>query len=185
MLSLSVHVVVIKDGEILLIQREDFKVWALPGGQVETGESLAQAAVREVSEETGIQVVLTGLLGIYSRPHWIDGDHNIVFAAKPVGGVLQPQQGEADDVDYFCADKLPERLLWWHHQPIRDALAGVRSNAVWQQDVRWPADWIPVQEALVLRERGMLPESLLHASWEAWCREPQPGEQRREIEDSK
>lgn len=45
-MSLGAHVVVIKDGEVLLIQREDFKIWVLPGGHAEAGESAAQAAVR-------------------------------------------------------------------------------------------------------------------------------------------
>ncbi|MBO0778569.1 MAG: NUDIX domain-containing protein [Ktedonobacteraceae bacterium] len=182
-MSLSAHVVVIKNGEILLIQREDFKVWVLPGGQVEKGESVAQAAVREVAEETGIEVVLTGLLGIYSMPYWIGDPHNVVFAARPVGGILRPQQGEADDVGYFSADRPPERLPWWHCQPIHDAISGVRGSAVWQQDVRWPADWMSAQEAFALRDQGALPESLIRASWEVWCREPQPGEQWREIEE--
>jgi ADP-ribose pyrophosphatase YjhB (NUDIX family) len=173
---------VIKNGEILLVLREDFKCWVLPGGKVEAGESVAQAAVREVREETGIEVVLTSLVGIFAMPNWFGDNHSIVFAAKPVGGVLHPQPGEADAVGYFLADQLPERLPWWHRQPIRDALAGVGGSAVWQQDVRWPTDWLSPQEAFALRERGALPESLLHASWEAWCREPQPGEQWSEIE---
>ena len=183
-MSLSAHVVVIKSGKILLIQREDFKVWVLPGGQVEEGESVAQAAVREVREETGIEVVLTRLVGIYTMPRWIGDVHNTVFAAKHVGGVLQPQRGEADDAGYFRADSLPALLPWWHRQPISDAIAGIGSSAVWLQDVRWPADWISPQEAFALRDRGALPESLIRASWEVWCREPQPGEQWREIEES-
>ena len=107
-MPLSTHVVVINNAEeILLIQRNDFKVWAIPGGQVEAGESVAQAAVREVYEETGIEIVLKSLVGIYTMPHWIGDGHNVVFAAKPVGGVLQPQQGEADDVSYFRTDAFP------------------------------------------------------------------------------
>lgn len=179
---LSAHVVVIKDEEILLIQREDFKVWGLPGGQVEAGESVAQAAVREVYEETGIKVVLIRMVGIYATPNWIGSGHNVVFAARPVGGVLKPQKEEADDAGYFYINALPERLFWWHRQPIRDALSGVGGSAVWQQDVRWPADWIPPEEAFALRERGALPESLLQAGWEMWCREPQTGEQWKEVE---
>lgn len=182
-MSLDATAVVIKDGEILLIQRADFKVWVLPGGLVEAGESAAQAAIREVYEETGLQVALTGLVGIYAMPRWIGNGHSVVFAARPLGGVLQPQPGEADDAGYFRADGLPERLPWWHRQPIRDALAGVSGSAVWQQDVRWPTDWMPPREAFALRARGALPESLIRAGWEWWCREPQPGEQWKEIEE--
>lgn len=144
---------------------------------------MAQAAIREVREETGIEVVLSRLVRIYAMPHWIGEGHNVVFAARPVGELLQHQAGEADAVSYFGADELPQRMNWWHHQPIRDALAGIGGSTVWQQDVRWPADWLSPQEAFALREHGALPESLIHASWDQWCREPLPGEQWREIED--
>jgi len=55
----GVTVVVIRDGQVLLQLRADFRVWNLPGGFVESGESLADAAVREVREETGLAVRLT------------------------------------------------------------------------------------------------------------------------------
>jgi ADP-ribose pyrophosphatase YjhB (NUDIX family) len=58
MINLGVNVAVIEDGRVLLTQREDFPVWCLPGGGVDPGESLAQAAVREVREETGLEVEL-------------------------------------------------------------------------------------------------------------------------------
>jgi hypothetical protein len=102
--------------------------------------------------------------------------------ASAGSGTLQSQAGETIDLGYFHSDALPDRLLWWHRQPIRDAVAGVGGSAVWQQHVRWPEDWMKPDEALALRDRGELPESLIRASWEVWCREPRPGEQWREIE---
>ncbi len=94
-------VVVIDAGRILLVQREDFKTWGLPGWHVEDGESVAQAAVREVLEETGLEVELTRLVGIYVRPRWPQDNHGVVFAATPVGGSLQPQASEVVDLRYF------------------------------------------------------------------------------------
>src|SRR5262249_37749006 len=68
----SVNVVVENDkGEILLIQRSDNGNWALPGGAIDIGESLTQAAIREVQEETGITCQITGLSGIYTDPKHI------------------------------------------------------------------------------------------------------------------
>ncbi len=55
-------------GRLLLIHKVDNDFWALPGGAVELGESVADAAVREVEEETGVTVELTGLVGIYTDP---------------------------------------------------------------------------------------------------------------------
>lgn len=65
----SVNVVVTDDQDrILLIQRSDNGNWALPGGAIDLGESLVQAAIRETKEETGIDCEITGLVGIYTDP---------------------------------------------------------------------------------------------------------------------
>ena len=65
----SVNVVVTNAaGEVLLIRRSDNDNWALPGGAIDLGESMVQAAVRETREETGIDCEVTGLVGIYTDP---------------------------------------------------------------------------------------------------------------------
>jgi ADP-ribose pyrophosphatase YjhB (NUDIX family) len=65
----AVNVVVVNDAsEILLIRRTDNGKWALPGGAIDLGESVAQAAVRETLEESGIECAITGIVGIYSDP---------------------------------------------------------------------------------------------------------------------
>ena len=86
-------------GEILLIRRTDNDNWALPGGAMDLGESLPDAAVRETAEETGIDVEITGLVGIYTDPRHVilytsNGEvrqeFSVVFAARPVGGTPTP-----------------------------------------------------------------------------------------------
>ncbi|MFJ3907898.1 NUDIX hydrolase [Streptomyces vinaceus] len=82
------------DGRILLIHRSDNDLWALPGGAVDTGESVADAAVRETREETGFEVEVTGLVGLYTDPRHViaydDGEvrqqFSICFRAHIVGG---------------------------------------------------------------------------------------------------
>ena len=65
----AASVVVANDqGEILLIQRSDNGNWTIPGGAMEYGESLTQTAVRECKEETGYDIEVTGLVGIYTNP---------------------------------------------------------------------------------------------------------------------
>lgn len=87
MTPLGVNISIIQNGKILLTKREDFEVWCLPGGAVDEGESLAQAAIREAREETGLEVELTRLVGVYSRPSWNGpGMHIVSFVARPVGG---------------------------------------------------------------------------------------------------
>src|SRR5260221_13171077 len=69
----SVNVAVNNDlGELLLIRRTDNDNWALPGGGVDIGEALPQAAVRETREESGIECEITGLLGIYTDPRHVN-----------------------------------------------------------------------------------------------------------------
>ena len=63
----GVEIAVFDAGKVLLIKRRDFQVWALPGGGIDAGESVAQAAVRETREETGLEVELQHLVGVYSR----------------------------------------------------------------------------------------------------------------------
>ena len=68
----SVNVLVTNSaGEVLLIRRSDNDNWAIPGGAVDLGESLVQAAVRETREETGIFCEVTGLVGIYTDPRHV------------------------------------------------------------------------------------------------------------------
>jgi len=84
-------------GELLLIRRSDNDNWALPGGGVDIGESLTQAAVRETREESGIECQVTGLSGIYTDPRHVilytsNGEvrqeFSIVLTARATGGVL-------------------------------------------------------------------------------------------------
>lgn len=130
--QLAANLAIIEAGQILLIKREDFEVWCLPGGMVDFGESLAQAAMREAREETGLEVELVRLIGVYSRLGSGIDSHAASFAARPVGGSLRPQAGEVIDLGFFLPDVLPEPLFWWHRQPIADAFSGVGGSVAWQ-----------------------------------------------------
>lgn len=125
---------VIRDAgrRILLQHRSDNLWWALPGGKVEIGESVEQAVIREVYEETGLQVSVERLIGVYSDPA------NFVVARYPEGATVHyvsicfeclPQSGEprgseeGTEVQWFNLDDLPERLLPGHRIRLNDALA--------------------------------------------------------------
>ncbi|SDP79505.1 ADP-ribose pyrophosphatase YjhB, NUDIX family [Actinopolyspora xinjiangensis] len=102
--------VVVRDesGRVLLIERTDNELWALPGGAQDLGETTRQAALREVAEETGLTVEITGIVGIYSDPRHViaydDGEvrqeFSIVFTARPVEGRLRPS-GESRRVHWI------------------------------------------------------------------------------------
>ncbi len=138
--AIAAIVAIIYDGKILLTKRDDFEVWCLPGGGVEDGESLAEAAIREAKEETGLDVELTRLVGVYSRVGGMWNDmHAILFAAEPVGGELKTQPGETIDVAYFPFDGIPDELLFGHKQRIDDAIHQVTGIAV-KQEMSTPAN---------------------------------------------
>jgi ADP-ribose pyrophosphatase YjhB (NUDIX family) len=90
---------VVTDGEgrILMQRRADSGLWALPGGGMEMGDSLPGTAVREVKEETGLDIEITGLVGTYTDPRHIiaysDGEvrrqFNVCFTARVTGGSLK------------------------------------------------------------------------------------------------
>jgi ADP-ribose pyrophosphatase YjhB (NUDIX family) len=92
----SANVAVTNDaGEVLLIRRSDNDNWALPGGAVDFGESLAEAGVRETLEESGIECQITGVSGIYTDPRHVllytsNGEvrqeFSIVLTAHATGG---------------------------------------------------------------------------------------------------
>ena len=132
--GLAVIVAIMEDGKILLTKREDFEVWCLPGGGVEEGESLAEGAIREAKEETGLDVELTWLVGVYSRMGGGMRDvHAVLYAATPVGGELQTQPHETIEVAYFPFDQLPDELLFGHKKRIQDAIDGVSAISVRQE----------------------------------------------------
>jgi len=138
MITLGVNIAIIQNEKILLTKREDFEVWCLPGGAVDEGESVAQAAIREAREETGLEVKLNYLIGLYSRPGWPGaGGHIISFAAEPIGGELKADPSEVIDIGYFAPDEIPDDLLSWHAQRIADAFNGVRGVA-WSQAAEYP-----------------------------------------------
>jgi 8-oxo-dGTP pyrophosphatase MutT (NUDIX family) len=118
----SVNVVVVNDsGQILLIKRSDNDNWALPGGAIDLGESMADAGVRETKEETGIDCEIVGLVGIYSDPkhvilytsnNEVRQEFSIVLTAKPIGGEPTPSDEstfvrwvDRDDVGTYPMDR--------------------------------------------------------------------------------
>ena len=100
--------VISRDGQVLMIKRgtdSGYGLWSLPGGFVDRGEVVESAAAREAWEETGLEVVVEGLLGLFSLP----GDPVIVaaYTARETGGTLAPGP-EALDAAFFPPDTPPE-----------------------------------------------------------------------------
>ena len=147
---------------------------------MDDGESIAQAAVREAREETGLEVALTRLVGTYSLPRWLDGGaHEVLFAARPAGGRLQKETRETLDARLFGLEELPEPLQWWHHRRILDAF-GDATGVVWSQDVVWPLSERTRQEVYE-RLQGAGKDALLEAMLGHLCGRCRPLEERLEV----
>jgi ADP-ribose pyrophosphatase YjhB (NUDIX family) len=91
----SVNVIVTNPaGDVLMIRRSDNDNWAVPGGAIDLGESIPEAAIRETAEETGITCEITGLVGTYSDPRHVilytsDGEARQEFSIVLTGRAVQ------------------------------------------------------------------------------------------------
>jgi 8-oxo-dGTP diphosphatase len=112
----SVFVAVLgRCGTLLLVRRSDSGVWELPGGRVDVGESAVEAAVRETAEESGVQVVITGLAGLFTDPRHVivspSGEVRqqfaVLFRGRAVGGRPRGDQHETSEAAWIPAPGLP------------------------------------------------------------------------------
>jgi ADP-ribose pyrophosphatase YjhB (NUDIX family) len=132
----SVTAIVPNDrGELLMVHKTDNNLWAIPGGGMDLGEYMAETVVREVKEETGIDVEVTGIVGIYTNPCHVmaydDGEVrqqcSVCFTTRMVGGKLRTssETKEVRFVDPTELDRLnihpSMRLRIQHYREQRPA----------------------------------------------------------------
>jgi ADP-ribose pyrophosphatase YjhB (NUDIX family) len=116
-------IIVDDQGRILLQRRSDNNRWALPGGTMDIGETIGEAVMREVREETGLEVELTRIVGVYSDPGHVfaydDGEvrqqFNVCFAGRVIGGHLQTSS-ESREVGFFSPSEAENLDI---HESIR------------------------------------------------------------------
>lgn len=123
--SLAVDAIILEEESIVLVKRQNQPfagMWALPGGFVEYGETVEDAARREVAEETGLAVKIEKLAGVYSDPGRDPRGHtvSVVFLCKNVGGKMKADS-DAADVGVFPLAKLPP-LAFDHKKIIEDVM---------------------------------------------------------------
>lgn len=121
------------DLNFILIKRKNdpYKdCWALPGGFVEYGESVENAAVREAKEETSIDVELKDLVGVYSEPDRDPRGHTITVAFTAKGNFNDRKaDDDAKDIEIFSHDRLSEISLAFDHEKIiEDCLKKAKEN---------------------------------------------------------
>lgn len=125
--------VVDNQGAILMQRRSDSENWSFPGGVMEIGETLEQCVIRETKEESGLDIEITGILGIYTDPEHViayaDGEvrqeFNITFYGKVAGGQIEVSP-ESTEVKFLHLDEIKRlpvhdtvRLRLQHHTEQR------------------------------------------------------------------
>ncbi len=117
----TVDIIIEYNNGIVLIERKNFPHgWAIPGGYVDYGESLEEAAIREAKEETNLDVELVCQLHTYSSPDRDPRQHTIstVFIAKGKGELKG--KDDALNAKVFTKENLPDKLAFDHKKILQD-----------------------------------------------------------------
>ena len=125
-------VVEFQDKRILLVKRRTIPFrgyWALPGGRVEGEETVEQTVVREVKEETGLDVEIVRKIGEYREKGLkdeVEYDYSpACFLVRPVGGEMRGQESEVEEMKLVSLKEIPVRLAFEHSRMIQDYVARV------------------------------------------------------------
>lgn len=105
----SAAAIVINDNNEILLIKGPRRGWEMPGGQVEVGESLSQAAIRETKEESGIDIEIIRFCGIFQNIG--NSICNTLFLARPIGGELTLSI-ESLDAGFFPIEEALEKVVW-------------------------------------------------------------------------
>jgi ADP-ribose pyrophosphatase YjhB (NUDIX family) len=116
---IGVYALIFRGSEILLALRRDIEWWNLPGGGLEIGETVEEGVCREVREETGLEVEVEYLVGVYSKPQ--KQEVVLTFQCRVTGGALTSTE-ESRECRYFAPSAIPENTLPKHRQRVVDAL---------------------------------------------------------------
>lgn len=112
-------------GELLMVRHSyDGRGWFLPGGGHRGGESPDETLVREMREETGLEVAVTGLVGVYFYTGQFKRDHIYVFECRTVGGAFRRVGGEIADIDWFQTDAMPANSMFGMDRILVDWRSG-------------------------------------------------------------
>jgi ADP-ribose pyrophosphatase YjhB (NUDIX family) len=144
--------VVLSEAGVLLSVRVDLRGWELPGGAPTPGEEEPAALVREVREETGVEVEVERLTGEYHRHGFLPHVAR-VYRCRAVGGAPRPSP-ETPQVRWWRPEALPSTLLPWYRTPLLDALGARGEPVVRHERQGLAAIWAGMRIDLRMRLSG-------------------------------
>ena len=122
--TLGVRVMLIQNGQVLLVRHTYLPGWFIPGGGVDRGETLEEAARREAREEVGAEMGALELVGAYTSFGGFKSDHNILFLCTDFSLHGQPDL-EIAEVCFFPLEALPENVWPGHRLRLDEYRAGL------------------------------------------------------------
>lgn len=132
-LKAGVAVIILNEkNHVLLQKRADVGLWGIPSGHIEIGETVSEAVIREVKEETNLDIKVKKLIGVYSDPDSQVFDYpngksvhfiTTCFLADITGGELKCNSDESLEIKFFSQKNLPKDLLTMHPQWLEDAFS--------------------------------------------------------------
>lgn len=158
-----------EQGAILLSQRGDLGVWNLPSGRLDYGETLAEGAAREAREETGLDVVVEALVGLYFVEGW--SRLNVLFRARVAGGQLLQRTPETRANRFYAVDAIPDNIVPWHRDYVQHALDGqvhlhsIQRPLAERRRIQRQLAWRWVVNLLSGRPEPRWPHFTIYASW--------------------
>jgi ADP-ribose pyrophosphatase YjhB (NUDIX family) len=125
-ITVGVRALVVADNQVLLVRQHGHDHWVLPGGGVERGETLREAAIREAREETGCRVEAERLLGMYSTRHQGMTNHVAVYVCRPLSPPRPRLNIEIAEARYWPLDALPASAHRMVQQRLSEYAAGAQ-----------------------------------------------------------
>lgn len=118
--------------KILLVKRQDYPLWDLPGGKLEQNETFIECAIREAYEETGFQINVNYKIGTYLRPKFNDTQH--IYHGKIIGGKATVNTSETKELKWFDKNRLPINMIPNRRKQIKDFKSNSKNISVKLKD---------------------------------------------------
>ena len=135
--TLRVEAAIIDNGRILLVQDRRTRCWRMPGGEARQSLSPASSLVQIAKEETGFDIRMGRLIGIYSRPRWrAGGDVSCLFSGLTL--TRRPSSPGRVETAFFLPGVLPRGLYPWQAVRVEDAFSSQQRPQILDQETIWP-----------------------------------------------